>query len=607
MCGIMGYLGGREAAPILLEGLKRLEYRGYDSAGIAVCRGSELLVARSKGKLSELEARVAGQDLSGRIGIGHTRWATHGKPSDENAHPHRSEHVVVIHNGIIENHLELRKKLSEAGFTFQSETDTEIVPHLIEHHLRKKIPLEEAVRRAIGEIHGAFGFAIMSSTEPDKIIAVKNASPLILGLGKGENFLASDIPALLDHTRDIIIMEDGEMAILEKDRVRLTDFSGRKIDRKPKHVTWSRVMAEKEGFKHFMLKEIHEQPRAIVDTLRGRILEAAGEIVLDDVRLETLRELSRVVIVACGTSFHAALVGKYWIESLARIPVEADLGSEFRYRSPFMDRGTLLIAISQSGETADTLAVLDEAKRAGARVLSICNVIESSIARKSDDVLYTHAGPEIGVASTKAFTTQLCVLAMIALHLAKLRDTISRETAREYVHSLLRLPKLAEEALKTDEVTQEVASKFLNVNHFLFLGRGSSFPIALEGALKLKEISYIHAEGYAGGEMKHGPIALIDDDMPVVALATGGPTYPKMLSNIEEVRARGGKVIALVSKGDKDVSRLAAMKIEIPPVADLIRPIVEVIPLQLLAYHFADKRGNDVDQPRNLAKSVTVE
>ncbi|MFH1263603.1 MAG: glutamine--fructose-6-phosphate transaminase (isomerizing) [Pseudomonadota bacterium] len=607
MCGIMGYVGGREAAPILIEGLRRLEYRGYDSAGIAVCRGNELSIERSKGKLSDLEAKLFGRNLAGNVGIGHTRWATHGKPSDENAHPHRSEHVVVIHNGIIENYLDLRKKLTAEGFTFASETDTEIVPFLIEFHMRSRIPLEEAVRKAIEEIRGAFAFAVLSSTEPDKIIAVKNASPLILGIGKGENFLASDIPALLDHTRDVIVLEDGEMAVLEKDRVRLCDFHGKSIQRKPKHITWSRVMAEKEGFKHFMLKEIHEQPGVLADTLRGRIVESTGEVILDDVMLAKENGISRIVIVACGTSWHAALVGKYWIESLARIPVEVDLASEYRYRKPVVDPHTLLIVISQSGETADTLAALEEAKRGGAKILSICNVVDSSITRKSDGVLYTHAGPEIGVASTKAFTTQLCVLALIALHFAKMRDAIGREALTDHIRALLTLPKMAEAALRSDAATQAVATKFLNVSHFLFLGRGSSYPIALEGALKLKEISYIHAEGYAGGEMKHGPIALIDEKMPIVALATGGPTQAKMMSNIEEVRARGGRVIAVVSEGDKDLARLSTMTIEIPVVADFIRPIIEAIPLQLLAYHFADKRGTDVDQPRNLAKSVTVE
>jgi glucosamine--fructose-6-phosphate aminotransferase (isomerizing) len=603
----MGYVGEQQAAPILLDGLRRLEYRGYDSSGIAVLRDSDVFVARSKGKLSILEQKIATQSVAGQIGIGHTRWATHGKPSDENAHPHRSEHVVVIHNGIIENHMELRGRLTEAGFTLQSETDTEIVPHLIELHLRSGIVFEEAVRKTIGEIKGAFAFCILNSRDPGKMIVVKNASPLIIGLGKGENFVASDIPALLSHTRDVIILDDGEMAVVEKDRVRVTDFSGKTVSRQPKHITWSRMMAEKEGYKHFMLKEIYEQPRAIADTLRGRILEPALDVVLDDVQLPPVEKISRVVLIACGTSWHAALVAKFWIESLSRIPVEVDVASEFRYRNPVIDSTVIFVPISQSGETIDTLAALDEAKRNGAYILSVCNVIDSAIARKSDGVLYTHAGPEIGVASTKAFTTQLCVLALLALYLAKARNTIRREDLKSRLHELLMLPNLVEAALKSDDVTQRVANEFLGVEHFLYLGRGSSYPIALEGALKLKEISYIHAEAYTGGEMKHGPIALIDDAMPIVALASGGPVQAKMLSNVEEVRARGGQVIAVAQKGDLEVTRLARMVIDIPSVADFIRPIIEVIPLQLLAYHFADRRGNDVDQPRNLAKSVTVE
>ncbi len=607
MCGIMGYVGEREAISVLLDGLKRLEYRGYDSSGISICYGEKINLARAKGKISELEKRISNVELKGSIGIGHTRWATHGKPSDENAHPHRSEHVVVIHNGIIENHLELRKKLEAAGFSFQSETDTEVVPFLIEFYLRDRLSLEKAVQKTISEIKGAFALCIISSKEPDKIIAVKNASPLILGIGKGENFVASDIPALLSHTRDIVVLEDGEMAVITRDAYRLVDFKGRSIDRLPKHITWSNIMAEKEGFKHFMLKEIFEQPRAVTDTLRGRILEATGEIILDDVKLPPMAEIRRIVLVACGTSWHAALVAKFWMESLAGIPVEVDVASEFRYRKPVLDKGVLLILISQSGETADTLAAQEEAKRRGAYTLAVCNVVDSSIARKSDGVLYTHAGPEIGVASTKAFTTQLCVLAMLALHLARERKAMGADECKKYIHALLMLPSFIEQTLKTNEATQKIASDFLHAAHFLYLGRGSSYPIALEGALKLKEISYVHAEGYAGGEMKHGPIALIDEDMPVLSLVSGGPTYTKMMSNIQEVRAREGKVIAVITKGDQEAAKLATLTIEIPPIDDFIRPIVEVIPLQLLAYHFADKRGNDVDQPRNLAKSVTVE
>ncbi len=605
----MGYLGEAPAAEVLIEGLRCLEYRGYDSAGIAVYQNQELQVERAKGKLSVLESRLKGKSWNGTVGIGHTRWATHGKPSDENAHPHRSKQVVVVHNGIIENHLELRSKLKELGFTFQSETDTEIVPVLIEHHLRSKISFEEAIRKSLAELKGAFALVIMSLTEPDKIIAAKNSSPLIIGIGKGENFLASDIPALLRHTREVLPLEDGELVVLTKESWRVTDFSGNPKKKSPRQITWSRVMAEKEGYKHFMLKEIFEQPRVLTDTLRGRVLETSEEVVLDDIALTSkeLSKISRAIFVACGTSWHAALVGKFWLEGLAKIPCEVDLASEFRYRQPVIDSSVLMIAISQSGETADTLAAIDEAKRGEARVLSICNVIDSSIARKSNDVLYTHAGPEIGVASTKAFTTQLAALAMIALHVGQEKGQISKEQLRKSLHALIQLPKKVEEALATDSKTQDIANRYFQSRDFLFLGRGSSFPIALEGALKLKEISYIHAEGYAGGEIKHGPIALIDEEMPVVALATGGRTYPKMMSNIEEVRARGGQVIALVQKGDTAIEKLATEVIELPELDDFTRPIVEVVPLQLLAYHIADRRGTDVDQPRNLAKSVTVE
>lgn len=607
MCGIMGYIGDKQAAPILMDGLRRLEYRGYDSTGIAIYRDSELVVARAKGKIRELEKRVSKQDLKGTIGIGHTRWATHGKPSDENAHPHRSEHVVVIHNGIIENHLELRGRLLEAGFSFQSETDTEVIPLLIELYLRKNQSLEKAVQNMIVEVQGAFSLAIISSKEPDKIIAAKNSSPLIVGLGKGENFVASDIPALLTHTRDVIVMEDGQIAVVEKDRYSFTDFQGNPIERKPKHITWSRVMAEKAGYKHFMLKEIFEQPQAVTDTLRGRVIESKSEIVLDEVQLPKTDEISRMVITACGTSWHAALVAKCWIESLARIPVEVDVASEYRYRQPIVDSKTLFVTISQSGETADTLAALEEAKKAKAHIFSICNVIDSSIARKSNSVVYTHAGPEIGVASTKAFTTQLTVLAMLALYLAKEKGTMDSSEWKSYLHSLVSLPGMIERALKLSESTEKIARDLHHTHHFLYLGRGASYPIALEGALKLKEISYIHAEGYSGGEMKHGPIALIDEDMPVLALMGGKATYPKILSNMEEVRARGGRVIAVAQEGDPNADKVSEMKIQIPKVNDFVRPIVEVIPLQLLAYHFADLRGTDVDQPRNLAKSVTVE
>lgn len=603
----MGYVGEKNAQSILIEGLRKLEYRGYDSAGIAICTPDRLQIARSKGKLSELEKKIGERTLLGTLGIGHTRWATHGRPSDENAHPHQSAHVVAVHNGIIENYLELREKLTQAGFTFQSETDTETIPFLIEHYINQKKTFVEAVRLTLVDLKGAFSLAIACSLEPEKIIVAKNSSPLILGIGQGENFVASDIPALLDHTREVIILEDGEMAVLTKDTFTVTNFSGEIIDREPKHIAWSRVAAEKEGYKHFMLKEIYEQPRAVADTLRGRINEVSSDITLDEITLPNIDAFSRVVIVACGTSWHAALVAKFWIEGSARIPVEVDLASEFRYRNPVIDGKVLFISISQSGETADTLAAMEEAKLRGAYLLSICNCVDSSIARKSDAVLYTHAGPEIGVASTKAFTTQLTVLAMLALFLAKKKNAISTEEFKRKLHTLVTLPGWMEKTLACDDATKQVAKSFLKTRDFLYLGRGSSFPIALEGALKLKEISYIHAEGYSAGEMKHGPIALIDENMPVLVLASGGNTLSKVMSNLQEVKARGGKIISIVSEGDEEISKLSDLTITLPKVDDFIRPIIETIPLQLMAYHFADLRGTDVDQPRNLAKSVTVE
>ncbi|MCB0307952.1 MAG: glutamine--fructose-6-phosphate transaminase (isomerizing), partial [Bdellovibrionales bacterium] len=594
MCGIVGYVGGKNAQPFLINSLKKLEYRGYDSSGIAICANKEIHVARAKGKLQNLEKRLDEKTLEGHIGIGHTRWATHGKPSDENAHPHRSNHVVVVHNGIIENHLELREKLQKEGFVFQSETDTETVPAQIEYFLNQNQSFEVAVQNTLKELRGAFSFAILCTREPDKIIVAKNASPLILGLGEGEMYVASDIPALLEYTREVVVLEDGEMAIIEKDRWSVKNFLGSEIQKTPKTITWSRVAAEKDGFKHFMLKEIYEQPRAITDTLRGRIIETSSEVILDDTILPNTAFPSRVVLVACGTSWHAALVAKFWIEGLAKIPVEVDWASEFRYRKPVIDNTVLFIPISQSGETADTLAALEEAQSKQAYVLSICNSVDSSIARKSNSVVYTHAGPEIGVASTKAFTTQLVVLLMIALRLARKRKTISENEMKGHLHTLTMLPFLVEKALSVDDVTKTIAKAFLHTRDFLYLGRGSSFPIALEGALKLKEISYIHAEGYSAAEMKHGPIALIDEDMPVVVLATGGSMLPKIIGNLQEVKARGGKIIAVISEGDQEVSRLADYSMSIPKIDDLIRPIVETIPLQLLAYHFADLKGTDV-------------
>ncbi len=608
MCGIMGYVGPKEAAPILLDGLSRLEYRGYDSTGIAIFQNNEIDIFRSKGKLSVLREKIKNEKLTGNVGIGHTRWATHGKPSDENAHPHRSENFVVVHNGIIENYIELKRRLEKEGFKFTSQTDTEVIPHLIESNVSKGKSIEDALYLTLSELKGAFALVLFSKKDPKKIMVAKNASPLILGIGDGENFVASDIPALLSYTKDIIVLEDGQVAIIDNQSYKITDFHRNTIEKKPKHITWSRTVAEKEGYKHFMLKEIYEQPRAITDTLRGRIDENHQRILFDDDSVEKLcKDINRVTLIACGTSSHAAIVAKYWIEKYAKLPVEVEIASEFRYRDFNLDKQTLVITVSQSGETADTLAALEEAKKQGAKSISVCNVIESSIPRKSDVVVYTHAGPEIGVASTKAFTTQMCILACITLELARIKDKINQQDLTRLIGDLVSLPLKIEETLDLDASIQKIAKKFMQANHFLYLGRGTAYPIALEGALKLKEISYIHAEGYMGGELKHGPIALIDEEMPVVALTGQGIMYQKMISNIQEVCARDGKVILVDAEGDSKVHELGEEVITIPKVSEFIEPFIQVIPLQLLSYHIADKRGCDVDQPRNLAKSVTVE
>jgi glucosamine--fructose-6-phosphate aminotransferase (isomerizing) len=608
MCGIMGYVGPKEAAPILLDGLSRLEYRGYDSTGIAIYQNNEIDIFRSKGKLAILQDKIKNEKLTGTVGIGHTRWATHGKPSDENAHPHRSENFVVVHNGIIENYIELKRRLEKEGYQFTSQTDTEVIPHLIESNVKKGSSIEDALYLTLSELKGAFALVLFSKKDPKKIMVAKNASPLILGIGNGENFVASDIPALLSYTKNIIVLEDGQVAIIDNQNYRITDFYRNTIEKKPKHITWSRTVAEKEGYKHFMLKEIYEQPRAITDTLRGRIDENHQRILFDDDSVEKLcKDIDRVILIACGTSSHAAIVAKYWIEKYAKLPVEVEIASEFRYRNFNLDKNTLVITVSQSGETADTLAALEEAKKQCAKSISVCNVIESSIPRKSDVVVYTHAGPEIGVASTKAFTTQMCILACITLEIARVKDKINQQDLTRLVGDLVSLPLTIEKVLDLDAPIQKIAKKFMNANHFLYLGRGTAFPIALEGALKLKEISYIHAEGYMGGELKHGPIALIDEEMPVVALTGQGIIYQKMISNIQEVCARDGKMILVDAENDPKVHELAEDVITIPKVSEFIEPFVQVIPLQLLSYHIADKRGCDVDQPRNLAKSVTVE
>jgi glutamine---fructose-6-phosphate transaminase (isomerizing) len=609
MCGIMGYIGAGKTDTILLSGLKRLEYRGYDSAGVAIIQDGSIELARCKGKLSALEKIASKIKFHGQIGIGHTRWATHGKPSDENAHPHSSDNVVVVHNGIIENHIELRNALLKKGYRFASETDTEVIPWLIEDCYRKEKDFESAVRKSLKILKGSFAICVISLWEPSKIVVAKNSSPLIIGIGKGENFIASDIPAILNHTKNVIPLDDGEMAIISRNSVRITNFEGKELKRNPTKILWTPVMAEKEGYKHFMLKEIYEQPRAITDTIRGRVFEKEGEIDLNGLVLNPkfLAELKKISIVACGTSYHAALVGKFMIESLARIPVEVELASEFRYRNPILGKNDLVIMISQSGETADTLGALEEAKKKGAKVISICNVVDSSIARKSHHVLYTHAGPEIGVASTKAFTSQLAALFLLSLYLGRKSAHLKIADAKRLIGELNSLPKKMENALKQDAAIKKIAAQYCTSNHFFYLGRGLAYPIALEGALKLKEISYIHAEGYPGGEIKHGPIALIDEGIPVLVIAPPGPLREKILSNLEEVKTRGAKTILLTVEGDCESGHSVDTTIYVPSTDPLLLPLVEIIPLQLLAYYIALERGTDVDQPRNLAKSVTVE
>lgn len=609
MCGIIGYLGPQEAMPIILDGLKRLEYRGYDSAGMAIIGADGLHLRRSLGKLKELEKLLAHDPLSGQVGIGHTRWATHGRPSESNAHPHQVGDIAVVHNGIIENYLEIKQDLIKEGHRFASETDTEIVSHLIVKHLRRGADYLEAVALTLQEIRGSYALALVNALEPRMLVAARKESPLILGLGEGDFYLASDIPAILPYTRRVIFLEDHDLVVLRDGEYLLLDSTGHKIDRPVHTITWSPAMAEKAGYKHFMQKEIFEQPRALIDTFRGRIDPDLGDVILEEVTMtdEELKGVRKIFLVACGTSYHAAMVGKSLIESLCRIPVEVDLGSEFRYRDPLVDEHTLLIPISQSGETADTRAGLQAGKELGAKSLAIVNAVGSSIARDADAVLYTHAGPEIGVASTKAFTTQLVALYLIALFLARRLERMNRAEARRRLKDLLKLPTWVQETLDLDHDIRELARRYMTAQNFLYLGRGLHYPIALEGALKLKEISYIHAEGYAAGEMKHGPIALIDEKMPVVVLATRSPVLEKVQGNIEEVAARGGRIIALTEADNYQVRERVESVILIPPVPLDLSPIVLVTPLQLLAYHVADLRGTDVDQPRNLAKSVTVE
>jgi len=609
MCGIVGYIGARETARVLIDGLKRLEYRGYDSAGIAVFHRGKVEIRRKEGKLSKLEELIGEETFDGKVGIGHTRWATHGRPSDENAHPHKAGKVAVVHNGIIENYLSLKEILKGKGHVFTSETDTEIISHLIDEFIQEGYPSLEAVRRALDQIKGSYALGILFEGEEGHLIAARKESPLVIGLGKEEYFIASDVPPVLPYTRDFIFMEDGEVALLSFEGVKVVDLKGKEVSKEPKRINWNPLMAEKGGYKHFMLKEIFEQPRAVIDTIRGRLSEEKGDAVFGDVHIDPkfLKKMQRINLVACGTSYHAALVGKFLIEDFCRIPVDVDIGSEFRYRNPIIKQDHLLVAISQSGETADTLAALREAKRKGAMTLAICNVVESSLAREADHVIYTHAGPEIGVASTKTFVTQLVTLFLLGLRIGRELGVLSSAEGKTLIEELVRVPHLMEELLKTSHEVAKIARKYLHVRDFLYLGRGINYPIALEGALKLKEISYVHAEGYPAGEMKHGPIALIDREMPVVVLATKNDIYEKVISNIEEVKAREGKIIALASPSDQEIVKKVDDVILIPETHPSLTPILLTIPLQLLAYYMADFKGTDVDQPRNLAKSVTVE
>jgi glutamine---fructose-6-phosphate transaminase (isomerizing) len=614
MCGIIGYIGSKPVVPVLLDGLRKMEYRGYDSAGVALVSPEGIALRRSAGKLANLETAIKSEPVDGLYGVGHTRWATHGRPTEENAHPHRdcTGRVVVVHNGIIENYLELKRELQDQGHAFTTETDTEIVAHLVEREMADD-GLENAVRRALLHMRGMFAIVLVSVDDPEKIVAARNGPPIVVGLGDNEFFVASDIPAILSHTRDVVFLADGEMAIITRSGVEFTDYQGRAVSKTTQRVLWDPIAAEKGGHKHFMLKEIYEQPTAARDTILGRVSLDRGQIYLEELNIspDTFRTVEKVTIVACGTSWHAGLVGKYLIEALAQVPVEVDYGSEYRYRNPIVGKNTLAIVITQSGETADTLAALREARRKGASSIAICNVVGSMATREADGTVYTHAGPEIGVASTKAFTSQLVALQLLALYMAQVRQTLAPADIRRHIDELLQLPTIIEQAVKASVPMERVAERFYNHTDFLFLGRGINYPIALEGALKLKEISYIHAEGYPAGEMKHGPIALIDERMPVVAIAPNDHVFEKMIGNVQEAKARGGSVIAITSEGD---GRMAAvldpnkdMMIPMPSTTALLTPIVMTIPLQLLAYHIAVRRGCDVDQPRNLAKSVTVE
>ena len=624
MCGIVGYVGKKSVVPIIIEGLRRLEYRGYDSAGIAVAgNGNGLQLRRAEGKLRNLEEAIRLHPLDGTYGIGHTRWATHGRPTEENAHPHRdcTGKIVVVHNGIVENYLSLKKRLIEEGHKFTTETDTEIIAHLIEKYSGNSgrgdhRSLEDAVRQTVKQLTGVFALAVISTDEPNKIVAARNGPPAVIGLGNDEYFVASDVTAILYHTRDIFFLADGDMAIVTADGVQLTDFDGKPVVRQVQHVMWDPILAEKGGFKHFMLKEIYEQPRAVRDTTLGRVSQETGHIFLEEMEIAEaeFRAARKINIIACGTSWHAGQAGKFMIETLARVPVEVDYASEWRYRNPIVDPQTITLVISQSGETADTIAAQREAKARGSKTLAICNVVGSMITREAQGTIYTHAGPEIGVASTKAFTGQLTALYIFAMYLGQVRGVMSAEQAQAAMLELTRIPAKLETILTHDEACDELAKRYQKVHDFLFLGRGIHYPIALEGALKLKEISYIHAEGYPAGEMKHGPNALIDENLPVVVIATRDVNnpgsvlrYEKTISNLKEVKARSGVVIALATEGDEEIKESADHILYVPAAPEELSPILEIVPLQLLAYHIAVRRGCDVDQPRNLAKSVTVE
>jgi len=610
MCGIVGYIGSQEGQKVLIDGLKRLEYRGYDSSGIAMIgKSGTLELVRSQGKIAILEEKLAEAPINGQVGIGHTRWATHGKPSDENAHPHRSGPFVVVHNGIIENYAEVKARLEKEGVKFSSETDTEVIVRLVDEEHQRGAGFLEAATRALNQLRGSYAVVLLNEEEPDQVIAARKESPLIVGLAGDGYYLASDVPAILPYTREIIYLEDGDVVVLKKDECRIQTLSGEKVTRDPVHIDWNPVMAEKAGYKHFMLKEIHEQPRTVIDTFRSAVNLNHEDIVLGDLNLrgDQIRSIRKIFLVACGTSFHACMVGKYIIEEMCRIPVEVDLGSEFRYRRPLLDERTLLVVVSQSGETADTKAALREGLEQGAPCRAIVNVVGSSLARMSQGVIYTHAGPEIGVASTKAFVAQLMAIFLFALYCAKELGRLAGDELGGHIQDLLELPGKIEEILSGSDKIVSWARDFMHASDFLYLGRGILFPIALEGALKLKEISYIHAEGYAAGEMKHGPIALIDENLPVVVLMQEGFLKEKMVSNVQEVMARGGQVLTVLEGDESPGDGEHLHQFVIPRTSPWLSPILFTVPLQLLAYHIAVLRGTDVDQPRNLAKSVTVE